>query len=286
MALIRTSARVAAAAIVRLEHSRAAEMSRNLAARSSARLLPSGFYYGKYPHTFLERKPPDAVDDDGDVPNVIWSFWIGDNPLTPARRAALKSMREMNPETPVELIGLDRLGEFVLNDHPLHPAFEFLSLNHRSDYLRAYFLYHFGGGYSDIKGLVSPWADALTTLRRSGGKWMAGTALTGAKWAGNPPGRLGRHVSRYFEEILSGTTLGGRARNPLCAEWLREIERVLDYAQPALEESPGKIWGADSSYPLEWMALQGNILQPLCLKYGERLIIDPAFAWDETRPYR
>lgn len=284
--LVQTSARVAAAAVVRIEYSRAAEACRDLAARSSARLLPGDFYYGKYPHTFLERRPPSGVAADGDVPNVIWSFWTGDNPLTPARKAALRSMREMNPHTPIELVGVDRLREFVVAGHPLHPAFEWLSLNHRSDYLRAYFLYHFGGGYSDLKVLVAPWEDALIRLGESGGKWMAGTALTHTKWAGNPPGRMGVHVRRYFEHVLSGATLGARAKNPLCGEWLREVERVLDYAYPMLKESPGKIWGSDSTYPLEWMALQGNIFQPLCLKYREHTIIDPSFAWDETRPYR
>lgn len=40
---------------------------------------------------------------------------------------------------------------FILPEYPLHKAFEFLSAVHKSDYLRSYLLYHYGGGYSDVK---------------------------------------------------------------------------------------------------------------------------------------
>lgn len=257
-----------------------------LGARSAARMISSEFWYGRYPHTFLERRPPAEAVEDGDVPNVIWSFWTGDNPLSPAREEGLASMRRLNPHTPIEFITPERLDDFIVAGHPLHPAYEFLSLNHRSDYLRAYFLYHFGGGYSDIKTLKQTWLPAFERLREQGDKWALGTSLSDPKWAGNPPGRLGKHVRRYYQTVLSGTSFMCRSRNPLVAEWLREVERVLDYAYPALRESPGQTWGQHSDYPMEWMAVQGNILQPLCLKYQDRLIVDARLAWDEDTPYR
>lgn len=286
MPALRNGAKRAAAAVTGLQNSRAMAACKAAAARTAARLIPSEFWYGKYPHTFLERRPPLDAVGDGPVPNVIWCFWTGDNPLTPARRAGLESIRALNPETPVELVDPGRLPEFIVPGRPLHPAYDFLSLNHKSDYLRAYFLYHYGGGYSDIKTLVSPWAPALRRLEETPGKWLAATALSDPKWAGNPAGRLGVHVRRYYERIASGGTCAARRGNPLCAEWLRELDRLLDYARAALVECPGGMWGQEPAYPLEWMALQGNVLQPLCLKYQDRLILDPTFAWDESVRYR
>ena len=43
------------------------------------------------------------------------------------------------------------LQDWVVAGHPLHPAYNDLSLVHRSDYLRAYLLHHHGGGYCDLK---------------------------------------------------------------------------------------------------------------------------------------
>lgn len=42
---------------------------------------------------------------------------------------------------------------FSVPEEPIHKAFEFLSLIHKSDYLRCYLLYHYGGGYTDVKHL-------------------------------------------------------------------------------------------------------------------------------------
>ncbi len=286
MAVLTNGIKTVADVVNQVQGSRAVAACKAAAARAAARLVPGDFWYGKYPHTFLERRPPLDAVGDGPVPNVIWCFWTGDNPLTPARRAGLESIRSLNPETLVELVDPGRLPDFILPGRPLHPAFDLLSLNHRSDYLRAYFLFHYGGGYADLKTLVAPWAPAMGRLEEAPGKWVAATALSDPKWAGNPAGRLGVHVRRYYERVASGTTCVARRGNPLFAEWLREIDRVLDYAHPALLEAPGGMWGQDPAYPLEWMALQGNVFQPLCLKYQDRLILDPTFAWDESVGYR
>lgn len=284
--MLRDGVKKAAEVVISVQGARVVEVGKAAAARTAARLIPGDFWYGKYPHTFLERRPPLDAIGDGEVPNVIWCFWTGDNPLTPARRAGLEAIRSINPDTAVELVDPARLPDFVLSDHPLHPAYQFLSLNHRSDYLRAYFLHYYGGGYSDIKTLVAPWAPALRRLGETPGKWVAATPLSDPKWAGDPAGRLGVHVRRYYERVASGTTCAARRGNPLTAEWLRELDRLLDYAGPALVESPGGMWGEEPSYPLAWMALQGNVFQPLCLKYQDHLILDRTFAWDEAVGYR
>lgn len=287
MSVARKTLRSLATGAVNVGQSDAVALVKAVSARLSARAWAFGeFSYGRYPHTFLERRPPDGVVTDGAVPNLIWTFWTGDNALTPARKAGLEAMRALNPHTPVELVDPSRLDEFIVDGSPLHPGYKYLSLNHRSDYLRAYFLLHYGGAYSDIKTLKWPWREAISRMAADPTKWVAGTALSDPKWAGNVPGRLGRHVRRYYEQVLSGGTLIARAGTPLLAEWVREIERVLDYALPALREAPGGTWGESPAYPLEWMTLQGNIFQPLCLKYQSKISIDPTLSWNEKVDYR
>ncbi|MGW9631489.1 hypothetical protein ACWGST_12360 [Agromyces sp. NPDC055520] len=259
------------------------------ASRTSAdltsRLSPSDFWYGRYPHTFLERRLPEVDDAPLEVPEVIWCFWTGTNPLTPNRAASLEQMREINPLTPVELITPDRLASFVVSTHPLPSAYDDLSLVHRADYLRAYFLHHYGGGYSDLKRLRSPWRPALDRLRASD-EWLLGNRLTHPAWAGQAPGRLGTHLRRYYRQIASESTLITKSHSPLTCEWLREVERRLEYYAPALAESKGGIWGQDSDYPISWTGLLADVLHPLCLKYRDRVLLDESIAWDEGTAYR
>ncbi|GGI46686.1 glycosyltransferase family 32 protein [Agromyces flavus] len=250
-----------------------------------SRLSSPDFWYGRYPHTFLERRPPDGGDAASQVPEVIWCFWTGSNPLTPNRAACLAQMREVNPHTPVELITPERLPSFVVSTHPLHRAYDDLSLVHRSDYLRAYFLHHFGGGYSDLKQLRGPWRSALDRMRTSDA-WLIGPPLTHPAWAGEGPGRLGAHLRRYYRRIASESTLIAKSHTPLTGEWLREVERRLDYQAPALAEAEGGIWGQEPGYPISWTGLLGDVLHPLCLKYGDRVVLDDSIAWVEDVPYR
>lgn len=251
----------------------------------AARVVDPDFWYGRYPHTFLERRPPQRSEEESTLPRVIWCFWVGDNPLTPARERGLASIRALNPDLQVELVTPDRLPGFVLPRHPLHPGYEHLSYNHRSDYLRAYFLHHYGGGYADIKPLVAPWGPAFERLAASE-CWLLGPPLAKAAWAGNPSGRLEAHLRRYYRLLPSGTMALAKSRTLITSEWLREIERRLDYYLPALQESPGGVWGQEPSYPIDWMALQGNIFQPLCLKYRDHVLLDPTLSWDLKARYR
>ena len=83
------------------------------------------------------------------VPRVF-TFWTGDNDMSTRRRISLERLRaDIGLE--VVLITPDNLAEWVVPGHPLHPSYQHLSLGHRSDYLRAYFFHHHGGGDCDVK---------------------------------------------------------------------------------------------------------------------------------------
>lgn len=260
------------------------ESIRKFKAYIGSRLSPSDFWYGRYPHTFLERRPPEDPGSSA-LPEVIWTLWLGENELTPGRRKGIESIRTRNPDLRVELITPDRLDELVVPGYPLHPAYANLSLNHRSDYMRAYLLHHHGGGYADIKSLVGPWLPAFQRLAESD-SWLVGRPLTDPKWAGNSSGRLQTHLRRYYRLVVFGSVLIAKSHTPLTAEWIREVDRLLDYYAPALQETPGNMWGNNAGYPIPWMGLQGSTLQPLCLKYQSRIIHDESISWDMRVAYR
>ncbi len=260
------------------------EFVRKAKARVESRLSPSDFWYGRYAHTFLERRPPED-DGESSLPRVIWCFWLGENEMSPDRKRGLASIRELNGNLRVELVTPDRLNDFILPGYPLHAAYPLLSLNHQSDYLRAYFLHHYGGGYTDIKTLVGPWAPAFDRLEHSD-YWLLGKPLTDPKWAGITWGTLQQHLKRYYRLVVFGSVLISRSRTPLTGEWIREVDRLLDYFEPALREAPGDMQGSNAGYPIRWMGLQGAVLQPLCLKHQDRIMLDESISWDENVSYR
>ena len=84
---------------------------------------------------------------------------------------------------------------------------------------------------SDLKRLRGPWHSPLDRLRTSD-EWLLGSQLTDPAWAGQAPGRLGTHLRRYYRQIASESTLIAKSHSPLTTEWLREVERRLDYYAP------------------------------------------------------
>ena len=76
------------------------------------------------------------------------------------------------------LVTPDNLGEWLVDDSPLHPAYEDLSLIHRSDYLRGYLMHHHGGGYIDIKQPLGSWVARAFSSRA----WSSRLTTMSSSW--------------------------------------------------------------------------------------------------------
>lgn len=114
------------------------------------------------------RKPPAPEG----LPRIVYCIWSGSNEMSDSRKRSLKQMREtMGVE--VVLVTKDMIPNYILKDHPLHDAYQYLSETHKSDYLRTYFMHFYGGGYSDIKLTTGSWLPVFDELAASD-KWMSG----------------------------------------------------------------------------------------------------------------
>ena len=226
------------------------------------------------------------------TPQRIFGLWTGDNSMNDNRRRGWESFGVTGLE-PV-LVTPANLNEWIAPGCPLHPAYPYLSLVHRSDYLRPYFMYHHGGGFADIKPQGGSWLPTLAALEARPHLYGAGyrEVRGGTVWLQNAPinGRylIGRRdVPRFAATAMTNLM---RAARPLlignCAYyfkprtrfaklWLREVERRLDLVLDQLRavESPDirARFGDGSSYPLPWSSIHGDVLQPLALRHFARL---------------
>lgn len=253
----------------------------------AARLVPAAFWYGRYPHTFVERRPPENLGGASLLPRRIWVCWTGPNEMSDARRRGLEQIERLNAGARVDLVTPANLADFIVEGHPLHPAYEHLSYTHRADYLRAYLMHHHGGAYSDIKPMATSWARHFGQVEETGA-WMLGPVLRTPYETGANQGKLGAHMRRYYRGLMTGGALVARSHTALTAEWLREVDRRMTYAAPALMEFPHDESGdgAHAGYPLAWMELLGEVLQPLLLKHSKHVLVDPDAWWDPGAEYR
>lgn len=279
--------RIATRAHRRWESSAINLLRHRLGAAAASRVSPADFWYGRYPNTFLERRPPRDLGGERLLPRRLWVCWTGPNRMSDARQRGLERIRQVNPDVRIDLVTADNVSDFVVSGHPLHPAYEYLSYTHRSDYLRAYLLHHHGGAYGDIKPMYDSWSRHFDTLEQTDA-WLMGPVVRSPYEVGANRGKLGGHLRRYHSRLITGGAIVARAHTPLTAEWMREVDRLMTYAAPALEEFPhdDQGHGLHPGYPLGWMELLGEILQPLLLKHHEYVVIDRDPWWDPRVEYR
>ena len=249
--------------------------------------FPYVFDAGEFPGMFVSHDEPLTRVTDEPLPRRIFTFWTGDNEMSADRRRGLEQFRAQNAGIDVLLITPDDFAEWILPEHPLHPAYEDLHLVHRSDYLRCYFLHFHGGGYADIKSARRHWG-AVFDRMDAGDAWVTGYRNP-LRWMGPnfPDRRIERLMRRASAQRIGQSALIARPRTPFTAEWWRQLNLLLDENADALREKPGRdLRRIDPpDYALHWNAILARIIDPLAVKHTAHIVYDSDLMYDYTKPY-
>lgn len=201
----------------------------------------------------------------------IFVFWTGDNPMSDNRRRCLESLRK-NSGVPVILITQDNLKEYVLPDHPLPSEFHFLSLVHKADYLRSYFMYHYGGGYCDVKSITGSWDYSFDLLNSSPKKSGLGyQEIKGGVAFIQPDSEfpaslvynLNYDMRMHYKELIGNGAYIFKPKSLIFENLLKEQDRRLKKYGKELIKYPGNIMGDNVGYPLPWSYILGQIFHPI-----------------------
>lgn len=220
----------------------------------------------------------DSHESPRMVPNKVFVIWSGRNALSPNRKHGLESIKKCNPRSELFLVTPDNLHQFVVPEHPLHPAFELLSYTHRSDYLRAYLLHHHGGAYLDIKEAKEELLPYINIINKDPNIWLMGFPERSNTTGGAMRGRLGWEVRLRFRSLAIHGLLIARPQSPLTQHWLEEIEKRMSALHNQLKLFPGPIYKDKHPYPVQWTYLGSQVLQPLQLKYLPHVSLDERLA--------
>lgn len=211
---------------------------------------------------------------------IIFTLWLGPYVLSPNRAAALQAIFQ-NSGRPVCFITDATLNEWVHPDYPLHPAYNYLSEVHRSDYLRCYLMHLYGGGYTDIKPVLQPWTPHFNALLDNDSLALGYPEIS-ANAVAQLPGELGDQLRTHYAELIGFCSMIFKRRSELTHEWFNQTNTKLDNLFESLKLNPAKhpmdrngVILPDntvSQYPLQWTELGGNIFHPLILKYRQKVI--------------
>jgi hypothetical protein len=225
----------------------------------------------------------DACQATETVPEIMWVFWFGPE-MSENRARAFSTMKQIL-EVPIILVDKDNLESFL--KWPVHPGLEYLSGNHKSDYFRVYFMYHYGGAYSDIKHHKESWRKYWAEFRDPE-VWMVGVPeIRGA--FGVKPGVT--YPPDYHEKMISNGFMIARGRNKFLEEVHRLQNEDLDTRLPQLIEHPSPDSGRccpinaegypirdPEGYPIRWAELMGELMAFVGQDYYQhfkRIIVMP-----------
>jgi hypothetical protein len=200
----------------------------------------------------------------------IVSFWTEGNPLTERRLHSLSKITEIS-ECTHELITKDNLHSYILPEAPLHPAYEYLSAVHKSDYLRTYFMNFYGGAYTDIKHPTGSWTQAYAKLMNSD-KWMSGYKEFPLGGVCVP------ELEKYWYDLIGTGCFICKQHTPLTEEWYGNMISLLDTKLEALKKNPATHtrdhYEINHNYPIGWNEMLGRIFHKLNYKYKDHISQD------------
>ena len=219
-------------------------------------------------------------------PRVIYCFWTGDNAMSDERKKALDTIIQ-NTKIEVILINKNNINNYIIPQYPLHPAYDYLSSVHKSDYLRTYFMHHYGGGYTDIKPTVADWSIFFDQLYNSD-SFGIGYTEVGSNGVAILPNPLGLFLKNNWKSLLGNGAYIFKGKTEFTNQWINSLNYILDIRHDLLKLNPATTYrdcydeNKDplSQYPLKWSEILGDIFHPLCYKYKEKLmhgLIPPQF---------
>lgn len=222
------------------------------------------------------------------VPMVIWTIWIGgEKSMSQTRFESFKEL-ESKTKVPVIMISQNNLEQWMLQRHPLHAAFKYLTHIHQSDYLRAYFWHFYGGGYMDVKPLLNDSWVKYWDIFSDSNVWLIGPQeLAAADVAGNAT------VKANYKKLVCNGQFIGRANTSLSNTLYSRQQKLLSKKLQALKLSHEKYKKpnrccknpAKYEYPLCWTCVLGQLNHPAQFLYSQH-VNTSMISFDRSKQYQ
>lgn len=229
------------------------------------------------------KKSFDDIEFVNGIPKVFFVCWFGgykkNMPLMSYKRYESFKSLVKNIEIPVILLTFENYKYFEVKGYPIHKSFDYLTANHKSDYLRAYLLHHYGGGYHDIKFREKSCSNEFDRddWLLDDNIWMYGRREKNPDCIGYPPGK--DYIKKEYNILVTMCWIICKKNTEYTRNLLNSINNVLDSNYQNLINNPGSKSSGyrtlseqnKNKYPLRWLEIMGEIFHPLMLKYNKHI---------------
>lgn len=212
----------------------------------------------------------------------LYCFWFGSS-MSESRANCLDTILK-NANVNVIIVNDENVREFEIKSDPFHIGFDLLSDTDKSNYLRPYFMYHYGGGYTDIKQNYFDWNPYFTKLEQSG-KDCIGYREKQSYHVHYEP------AQKIYKKLIGCGSYIHKKGSFLSEQWLTLENKEMDFYYEKLKENHGRyhpraIFGgildnktdfAGSQYPFRW--------NHLCSEVWHRAQFENLGRWSFDFPY-
>lgn len=205
--------------------------------------------------------PPGIRSASDPVPPVIWTFWMHDYPMENDGLEKLQNMSD-TLKVHVQVVKPETIEQYNVTEEPFHKAVEYLAPNHKLDYLHAYFMHHYGGGYLELAKRKTnyTWEAAFDYVGDNETRWFMGTPSqqkdytcdeSAVKDAWCKEAQFKAHNITYAETRI-GVSQWEHSTGPCC-------EQVMQYySSPTTNSTPwprhdGYIIRRETPFTKEWL---------------------------------
>lgn len=172
------------------------------------------------------------------------------------------------------LITNENLSNYIIDNHPLHPGYQYLSDVHKADYLRTYFMHHYGGGYTDIKPCSWDWNPYFDQLESSDAFGVGAPEDEGEL---SVTVKQRAWLGQHWNKLMTNDLYIFKSNTEFTTKWYNKLLEIMDIKINNLQKFPAKSSreAADTvvtRYPIEWGEILLEIFHPLCYEYTDKLI--------------
>jgi hypothetical protein len=214
----------------------------------------------------------------------IYAFWFSKE-MSDDRKNALETLKKSCGVNLV-LIDFDKFYDYEHVEIPIHKNFKDLTDTDKSDYARAYMMYFYGEGYSDIKANTFDWNIYFDKLFLS--KFNAiSYAETSPEDLTNIWGNdenLKNHIKNQYHKFGGNGHYIFKPKTQYAYEWIMRIHEIMDEYSNELTNNPGifpyMVKGGiipsysgqvdpslfTTNYPFTWSQIGGDINHSLQYK--------------------
>jgi hypothetical protein len=211
------------------------------------------------------------------VEKIIYLVWFGKINFT--RKTSIKSFQKQSG-CKIILVTEKNFKNFESLEYPMHPLFECLSAVDKSDYLRAYLMYNYGGGYSDVKKCMFNWVEYFDFLEKASEISFIACPLINENGISNFSNdtEIIKSAKKEYYRYASCAQFIFKPKTDIAKRWIDEIHMKLDKVYNILEKNPalhpyasprsfvkahtvdpGLVALFSNEYPIGWMDLAGDI---------------------------